>query len=519
MLKKKILILAIIKICVSTSGFSHSATTAGFLTILPGARPGALGGTFTSIADDVFGMFWNPSGLAKINYPEIGIMYENTYADVSRHFLGYAYPISKYSGTLGFSLSYIAYPTIEATDIYGIKKEVKDKDYAISLGYGIYFYNNLSFGVVLKYINTALAEKQTDGYAVDFGMSLTPFLKNFGLGVAVQNMGPKLGYNGTYYDLPTVTRIGINYRLQIYNVSIIPMVDVFKYIDEDLRFNAGLEITPKTKIFTPADRFFLRGGFSSSAKKVGPGISIGGGYRYNGYFDIDYAFIPLEEIYGVNHKISLSMKFGKEFKLAKAEREGALATFASIRNIIKPVPTEAYAAKPKETLVAWLRPEEIPRGMTLRGAKGPIIEDKTTLLVWNNYVGKKVNFGVEVKDDDGVKEVILEYRGTDGKTQQIQMDGPTGEKIGNWTCEIGPFEKEVELEFSLKAVDINNNKQTTKKREIQIKYQPGTTKPESVTKRITKNIIMLPVSIAEDCFYGLERVISFPFRVIFPKGK
>lgn len=51
---------------------SRTAQAAALGDVLPGARPAAMGRAYTALSDDVFGMFYNPAGMANSNFTQVG---------------------------------------------------------------------------------------------------------------------------------------------------------------------------------------------------------------------------------------------------------------------------------------------------------------------------------------------------------------------------------------------------------------------------------------------------------------
>ena len=59
---------------VEAQEFSKAGTSAAqFLKIPVGARAASLASTFTSIADDISTLYWNPAGAASLRRFEIGV--------------------------------------------------------------------------------------------------------------------------------------------------------------------------------------------------------------------------------------------------------------------------------------------------------------------------------------------------------------------------------------------------------------------------------------------------------------
>lgn len=75
---------------------SSPARGAGLSDLLPGARPAGMGFAYTAVSDDVWGMFYNPAGLAKTPFPTAGMSLGRQLSPVgpvNSHAWGYARPL------------------------------------------------------------------------------------------------------------------------------------------------------------------------------------------------------------------------------------------------------------------------------------------------------------------------------------------------------------------------------------------------------------------------------------------
>ena len=69
-----------------------------------GGRALALGGAYAAVAGDVTAAYWNPAGLMQMQYPELGLMYEQRYGLLTYNYGGVAWPFGpKY--TLALSVT------------------------------------------------------------------------------------------------------------------------------------------------------------------------------------------------------------------------------------------------------------------------------------------------------------------------------------------------------------------------------------------------------------------------------
>ena len=75
-----------------------------FLAVGVGARALGMGGTYVAVAQDGIAAYWNPAGLAQLNYPQINAMHSERFAGIVKYdYLGVCSPYSSHS-SVGISL-------------------------------------------------------------------------------------------------------------------------------------------------------------------------------------------------------------------------------------------------------------------------------------------------------------------------------------------------------------------------------------------------------------------------------
>lgn len=63
-----------VKLALALAGLCASGARAGGISdLLPGGRPAGMGFAYTAVSDDVWGMFYNPAGLARTPFPTAGL--------------------------------------------------------------------------------------------------------------------------------------------------------------------------------------------------------------------------------------------------------------------------------------------------------------------------------------------------------------------------------------------------------------------------------------------------------------
>ena len=501
-----------------TSAVEKGGTAANFLRIRVGARAVGLGEAYVGVSDDSYSTYWNPGGLSQLKDREIGAMYNKWGEGEGQGFFTYAFPLSgRRNRAIGLFCDYYEFGAGEQADEYGnIIKYKSSSDLAFGASCSQEIYRNIYGGVNLKYIHQKLIRSVGSGPAFGLGILWKKPIKkiqNLDIGLAIHNFGPKLKFDsGRSYSLPTDYRLGLAWTT--FDKKLRLAFDIDKPIEDDLYFCIGSEIQ------LVKDLLVLRAGYNTKIGEVANGITIGFGFStpVSKYLKFDYAFVPYGSDLGNTHRISGTMRFGKEWREAKARRKTTLAMFsnckniyASARGIISGPSAEAYVAKPKEEpiQIAWLPMEE--RDIVFRGAgdSRPFIDKP---LVWNAYVGEKAMISVPIEDTDGVKEVYITMWGVGIRKQQFKMQGPDGANSGNWIYETDRIEKEGKLKFSIEAEDNLGNEGTGKgETKVVSLWKPA--KPKGGIIKLFSNIVTFPISVVEDGLWVGEKVVSFPFKI------
>jgi len=320
--------------------FGAQRPGAVFLLIWPGARPTALGGAFSAIADDATACYYNQAGLAFMNSTIVSLQHANwlpglhpdmyyEYAGVTRSFR---------MGTFGFNVIYL---TTGETDVYnesGIYLGTYTTfDIAVGLNYGFRLNPKLGLGIGWKIIYSYLVpdwvfEKMPElgidrggtglTYAFDVGTLYKPF-SFISLGCAIQNIGPNISYteSGSSDPLPYTLRLGINLepiKTKVFRIAItsdITKILVGMFAQSDQSFFEGLkyEFNEAWKAVGLEIDYYnfvkLRGGFFRDVEGARQGLTFGGGIHAAG-FSIDVGVD--QSIYDfptTNRKFSFSYQF------------------------------------------------------------------------------------------------------------------------------------------------------------------------------------------------------------------
>ncbi|MBU0581024.1 MAG: hypothetical protein KKA19_07585 [Candidatus Margulisbacteria bacterium] len=214
----------LIQILIATLLFTVQAqavdTTAAFTQQGTGARPLALAGAYTALANDANGTYWNPAGIAFARTSQFQgtstRLFEVDY--FSGNFLLKTDPAA-------WQLSYLR------ASIQGLERTVLDEnndpvETGDTFGYsgaqamltgGFKFSPNISCGLTYKNIEEKIDNFSGSGQAFDLGFLYYSNDRKVSIGLAGQNLGKaQLKWNtdaGTIEALPQIGRLGIAYRI------------------------------------------------------------------------------------------------------------------------------------------------------------------------------------------------------------------------------------------------------------------------------------------------------------------
>jgi hypothetical protein len=281
-----------------------------FLRISPDARAGGMGDLGVATTPDANAQFYN---LAKYPFAKnnsgIGLTYTPWLKDLGLNdvFLASLAGYTKIDETqsISGSLRYFNLGNIEFTDNFGNSLGTgRPRELGLDFGYSRKLSDQLSLGVGLRYINSALANAQIGGVAYrpgnavagDLGIyyvSNPEDLTGLSLGLAMTNMGSKISYTGdaTQKDfIPANMTLGAMYTIISNEVNRISLgMDIHKLMVPTpplLGDSAGMtNYRSKSVVGSWFSSFGdAPGGFSEEFKEFA--FSLGGEFIYNEQFAV-----------------------------------------------------------------------------------------------------------------------------------------------------------------------------------------------------------------------------------------
>ncbi|RKY97198.1 MAG: hypothetical protein DRQ13_04970 [Ignavibacteriae bacterium] len=284
-----------------------------FMAIGIGGRPLGMGGAFTGVADDVTSGYYNPAGLANLNYPQLALMHSEQFGElVNYDYASVGIPFQE-DLSFGVSVMRLAVDGIPDTrealidgqtgnQIYDINNiyarlnydlitEFSNQDWAIYLTFAKRHSKSFYWGANIKIIRRDIAEFGATGIGFDLGAMYSP-MDNLYIGANIQDVTTTLvAWNTGLNELISPTlKIGSSYKIvEILGGYIMPALD-FDIRFENRQFasnfnigavsfdmHAGLEWNIENLVY-------IRGGYNDVKQfTVGAGVKLP-------KLNIDYSF-------------------------------------------------------------------------------------------------------------------------------------------------------------------------------------------------------------------------------------
>ncbi|MGB8318362.1 MAG: PorV/PorQ family protein [Ignavibacteriaceae bacterium] len=319
----------------SNSGFTIAKYAGEFMAIGVGGRPLGMGGAYVAIANDVTAGYYNPAGLAHLDYPQIALMHDERYGSlVNYDYAAVAIPYGK-DMSFGLSIMRLGIDGIPDTrnalvDPNGnvlhdpsaildprnrinpsLVTEFSNQDWAFYLSFAKRHSKNFYYGANVKIIRRSIAEYNAWGVGFDVGAWYSP-VENLSLGANLQDITTTLiAWNtGTNELVSPTAKLGAGYTFEFLGGKITPAVD-FDVRFENRQFASNFHVGPVSfdmhsgLEYNYKNLFSIRGGYNDVKQfTVGAGIKLP-------KLNIDYSFarfnMGADERLGDTHRISLTL--------------------------------------------------------------------------------------------------------------------------------------------------------------------------------------------------------------------
>lgn len=330
-------LVCLVQVLIFSQVTKTGTTAAKFLSIGIGARANAMGGAFTSIANDASALYWNPAGTAYFTDFEAMFTYTSLYKDmgINLDYMAVVIPASEI-GSFGVSVTVLDFGEMNVTtELYpeGTGEKFSASSYAFALSYARNITGEFAVGMSAKYILENIFNSSASGVAFDIGtIFITPF---YGIKFSsmISNYGSKMQINGedllirhdpdpnvhgnnetidAYYktdnfELPLKLQIGLSKDVKFLDEQKFTLsVDATHPNDNSAYVNMGGELSFLNNIIS------LRGGYKGLFLKDNQeGLTLGAGFYYElGVFAVgfDYSYQDFKLLDYV-HSFGVSLKF------------------------------------------------------------------------------------------------------------------------------------------------------------------------------------------------------------------
>jgi hypothetical protein len=256
-----------------------------------GARPLAMGGSYSAVARDATAVYYNPAGLGLMPAKNLTLMHAALYDGATYDYFGYAQNFAKLPGAWGGQLMRLNVAGIEGRDSFNVRtSNVVYTETAFSAGAGLngIFYPGLSVGLSAKVLNRSLSGESDNLLGFDAGLQYGPFYGDrLHLSFVAQNVGT-FSTGDTSDRLPFKAKAGAAYLLA---GSVMLAADVSS--DGTLRLGTEYVMGPGA----------LRAGYGAGE------VSLGAGVKFLKAYSLDLAMTRSQDL-GVSNRISVGYLFG-----------------------------------------------------------------------------------------------------------------------------------------------------------------------------------------------------------------
>lgn len=316
-----------------------------FMSIGVGGRALGVGSAYVALANDVTASYWNPAGVARIEYPQIALSHDERFGNLINYdYVAFAVPYGSNTidpetnqrefNAASFALSVIrlgidgihkADSNVWNGDIsvrpkYDLITFFNASDYIVYGTYAKQYSENFYYGANIKLIRRNIGDAHGTGIGFDVGLQYLPF-ENIVLGAHLQDATTTLvaWSTGTNELISPTLKVGAAYGLAIFSGRLTPTIGADIRF-ENRRFSAAANLGPVS--FDPnagvefdyKNVVALRAGYNEIGN-----ITLGAGIHLR-KLDIDYSFAKFDaaDQLGNTHRISLRLTLEDE-----AYRRGA----------------------------------------------------------------------------------------------------------------------------------------------------------------------------------------------------
>ena len=286
------MIMGLMSLCAATAAYAGSDLKLGSaggqeLRIPVGSRGTALGGSAVAFSSGIDALYWNPAGAAAIQGTDLMASWRRYIADID---IGY-FAVARHwgdAGVFGVTAKILSVPdeVVTTVDYPDGNGETYSSSFSVvGLSYARELTDRVSLGLNGNLVYEKIADQSATGVVFDIGFRYEPGWNNLSFGGVIKNLGPKMRYDGSGFDvstptaddpnglphttrtqsatfeLPSYVQLGVGYKAYDLNRSVVNLSGSFQsnnFAQDEFRFGAE---------YTFDQKYSLRGGYSTSKQK------------------------------------------------------------------------------------------------------------------------------------------------------------------------------------------------------------------------------------------------------------
>ncbi len=291
--------------------FSHAATenplsaagsALGMENSGGGARAGALGSAFVSVADDSSAILWNPAGLAGLTGMEAAVHHNSWIASTMKDTVVFGMPVKNMGGMAAY-LGYVNFGSFDQRDSTGLLTgSFNASDIEIGAGWGLEVAKGWNAGLTLKDTMQTLSDQNYNSLGADLGV-IWKAAQGVRLGLAYTNLGTQVGGS----NRASGAQVGGSYNTTAGDKNNMLFAGALDFESSgDGKAEFGVEDSYNSLI---AGRIGYVANFTDQQQGGLNGLSFGLGLTMQKWV-LDYAFLPYGDL-GSSQQISLVYQLGQ----------------------------------------------------------------------------------------------------------------------------------------------------------------------------------------------------------------
>jgi hypothetical protein len=187
----------------------NAQTTAGnavysFLQVPYSAKASALGGmNISSLQKDLGLAMFNPSLLHESMDGQMQVSVKPFFADIKQYDVNGAHFWEKKNAVVSWGVHYMDYGNIAMTDVSGNEYgNMHPTDYAVQVSAAANYFQNITIGATLKFIQSNYGVYKSNGVATDIALLYSPYTNLSQASIIVKNLGTQFGNPLLKQELP-----------------------------------------------------------------------------------------------------------------------------------------------------------------------------------------------------------------------------------------------------------------------------------------------------------------------------